>query len=193
MLTKEMASIVLECLTTEKALYTKIYMCEKLQTGNSEIASIMIPYLGKIGTNQYKHLPEKSSKKRSYPLPRDIIARTLSKMNSQIVYVLTEKLEQKEMPEEQLSERIDAIGYIVFYDSTINRKRIYQNIIKTMEKHQKNNLITWKFLTCLSAFPQSIDILEDYCYHSKLKILQLEAERSLNLILRRRNEKLIDY
>ena len=181
-LTKEIATILLECLTTERALYTKIYICEKLQTGNLEIASIMVPYLGKIGTNQHKILPKKPSKKRSYPLPRDIIARTLSKMDSQVVYTLAEDLEQLNNSEEQLSELIDAIGYISFYDSTINKKSVYQNIVKIMEKHHKNNLIIWKSLICLSAFPQSKSIIEYYCNHSELEILQLEAKRSLSFI-----------
>lgn len=181
-ITKEIAVVLLECLAVEKALYTKIYICELLQTGNKEIASLMIPYLGKIGTNQYKELPKKTSEKISYPLPRDIIARTLSKMDDQILNILLQELMNSSIKEEQLSELIDAIGYLCFYSCNFNRDLAYQSIIKIMKKYQENNLILWKFLTCLSSFFESVDVLMNYCEHLKIPILQLEAKRSLKLI-----------
>ena len=40
----------------------------------------MVEYLGQIGNNQHKVLPTNGFNKKSYPLPRDIIARTLAHM-----------------------------------------------------------------------------------------------------------------
>ncbi|MGL4382848.1 MAG: hypothetical protein ACRCTA_03930 [Bacilli bacterium] len=185
-LSNEMTIEILRCLAVEKALYTKIYMCEKLQSGNAETALLMIPYLGKIGMNQHKEVPRIPSKKSSYPLARDIIARALSKMDEHVISTLSEALEQLNNNEEQLSELIDAIGYIAFYTTRINKDKVYKYIIESMKKHSDNNLITWKFLTCLSAFPQALGVLEYYCDNAEINILRLEAQRSRKLILTRR-------
>lgn len=67
-------------LTREKSLYTKIEIGSALENGDYETLIEMFEYLGKIGNNQYKELPKEVSKKISYPLPRDIIARTTKKM-----------------------------------------------------------------------------------------------------------------
>lgn len=45
--------IFAERLTRETKLYTKIELCEALQTGGEETAHILIPLLGTIGRNQH--------------------------------------------------------------------------------------------------------------------------------------------
>jgi hypothetical protein len=81
-----------KALKEEKALYTKIAISEAL--GNIGISSVkaLIPLLGKIGKNQYTKLPEKPFEKWNYPLPRDIVARTIIKIGEHALVHLLESL-----------------------------------------------------------------------------------------------------
>ena len=67
-------------LIREKKLYTKIAITETLASFGGVSLPFLIPLLGKIGKNQYRTIPEKEFKKFNYPLPRDIIARTIIKI-----------------------------------------------------------------------------------------------------------------
>lgn len=59
--------LLINRLKKEKCLYTKMAICEKLQTGNVLTASLMVKELGKIGHNQYQTLPERGSAKNHIP------------------------------------------------------------------------------------------------------------------------------
>ena len=168
----------------EKSLYTKIAICEALEKGNDEVAEKMILYLGKIGNNQYKALPEQPSKKKSYPLPRDIIARTLGNMKPEILDVLLKVLIFNDTV--KISEAIDAIGFMVFYNSQLATKNNFMEIEKIMKKYKDNEVIIWKCITCLSAFPlkESISLLNNIkeLINDTNNILYKEANRSINII-----------
>ena len=47
------AGLLLEQLAQEKCLYTRLAICETLEKGTAESAEIMLPWLGRIGNNQY--------------------------------------------------------------------------------------------------------------------------------------------
>lgn len=68
--------------------------------------------MGTIRGNQHRTIPEKVSKK-SYPLPRDIIARTMAKMNPDYFSTILEIINYPE-DKEVVAEAIDAIGWMVF-------------------------------------------------------------------------------
>lgn len=178
--TPEITERLLQILSKETALYTKIAICEKLQTGDGTTAEAMIPYLAKIGSNQHYSLPEKPSKKVSYPLPRDIIARTLGRMSSGIITVLFEKASS--LTQLQIREWVDAVGYLTFYHNELATEENLNKLITIVEKHKRDELIIWKFLTCLSVFPlpESRKILKEYAKQEG--ILGLEAQRSLKMI-----------
>lgn len=96
-------------------------------------------------------MPEAVSLKKSYPLPRDIIARSLGKMSIYIFPALIDILKTEDV--EKISEVLDAIGFMVFYNSelaTLNNATIIYTIIT---KYEENPLIIWKCILCLSAFP----------------------------------------
>ena len=82
---EQAADELLQQLEKEKCLYTRIAICETLEAGDQRTAEKMALYLGRIGTNQYKTVPETVSAKKSYPLPRDIIARCMGKVNHRFV------------------------------------------------------------------------------------------------------------
>ena len=175
---------LLEQLSVEKCLYTKIAIGQALEKGSLHTARKMTPYLGKIGGNQHRTLPERISAKQSFPLPRDIIARSLGKMDSSIFPALLDVLYGKE--EMKINEVLDAIGFMSFYHPEIATEGNAQAIYKVMGDFRDNVLIVWKSIICLSAFPQqqSVMILHGFASHNNL--LGEEAKRSLRLISARK-------
>ena len=175
-------NILLMQLSEEKSLYTKIAICETLQCGNIDAAEKMTEYLGIIGNNQYEKLPKKISSKKSYPLPRDIIARTLSKMDISILPALIKILKSSNLI--KIYEAIDAFGYICFYNKTLQNEKNLECIIKLMNKYKDDKLLLWKCITCLSAFnlDKSKEILNSFINEDNKDILSLEAKRSLSIL-----------
>jgi len=179
---KDFVSYLLKMLCMERKLYTKLEICKVLESGDSNTARQMVQYLGLIGNNQYRSLPENPSKKRSYPLPRDIIARTLANMNVDVLPVLIDVLDSGD--EIKLSECIDAIGYFVFYHPNIDYKLALDSILNIMVAYEDKDIIFWKCVVCLSAFKteRSIKRLQNIHQNSKSNLLILEAKRSLQLM-----------
>lgn len=180
--TLENGKQLLDQLSVEKCLYTKISICEKLEQGNAETASQMINYLGKIGKNQQTQLPKRVSMKKSFPLPRDLIARSLARMSITIFPLLLQVLQSKDI--EKISEVLDAIGFMVFYNQQLSTEHNAQIIYTTLLNYKEIPLIQWKSILCLSAFPleSNKSILESFIVQSNL--LGEEALRSLNFINR---------
>ncbi len=174
------ADELLSQLVVEKSLYTKIAICETLEKGNSSTAEKMINYLGRIGNNQHKKLPGKISAKKSYPLPRDIIARTLGKMDSSIIPILMQTLQGDDKI--KIRELLDAIGFMVFYNPCLVTEENVEIIYQTIKRHESDEIIFWKSILCLSAFPmeKSKILLEEFA--QKPGLLGDEAKRSLKLI-----------
>lgn len=178
----DFVKILMERLCVEKCLYTKIEICNALEKGSIKTAEQMAAYLGRIGKNQHLCLPEKVSQKKSYPLPRDIIARSLGRMDLRILPVLFDVLNSND--EVKISEVIDAIGFSLFYNPDYASEHFFQSIINTLNKYSENNLIVWKCVCCLSAFRTrgSIEVLSQILNNSKNDLIKGEAKRSLKLI-----------
>lgn len=178
------ADALLTQLQNEQCLYTRIAICESLELGNIETAKKMTAYLGSIGNNQHRILPLKVSAKKSFPLPRDIIARSLGRMDVAVYPALMEVLESNHT--KQICEVLDAIGYMVFYNSVLATDENCNKIISLSNRYPENQIILWKMILCLSAFPcrKSVDILLKF--ELEESIIGLEAQRSL-WILERRN------
>lgn len=177
---------LLKQLAKEKCLYTKIAIGETLEQGDQTTATKMIRYLGEIGKNQYIKLPDKVSAKKSYPLPRDIIARSLGKMDSSIYPVLCNVLMTQDII--KIREVLDAIGFMVFYHRELSNEENQNIIYSTMRKFHNDDIIMWKCILCLSAFPSkdTKNILEEYIKPNNIiptnHIFAKEAKRSLSLI-----------
>ena len=167
-------------LIIERCLYTKIAICETLQCGNKETAITMTRYLGEIGNNQHQTLPKSVSAKKSYPLPRDIIARTLAKMDTHIFPVLCAVLETKE--KKKIREVLDAIGFMTLYHQDLATQHNAEKIISVIDTYQEDAVIVWKAIMCLSAFPlpDCMQILQTYA--KRKDICGEEARRSLMII-----------
>lgn len=182
---EEMASVLLDQLASERALYTRLEICNILETGNIQTARSMTEYLGRIGNNQYKDLPDRGSHKVSYPLPRDIIARSLGRMRPEIYPALTDVLKSHDVA--KVSEACDAAGFLVFYNQVLATDDNAHFICSLVDKYSTNELILWKTITCLSAFNQKfiLDRLEQIKAQDHPEVIYMEVERSLSIIHRR--------
>lgn len=171
--------IYVDMLSREKRLYTKIACCEVLAKGNEETIKCLISKLGRIGDNQH-HCVGKTSMKKSYPLPRDIMARIIARMDGKLFPMLFDDEVFKDPL--KLSEALDAIGFMVFYNQHLVDMKWASKIMKLLDN--SDPLICWKAITALSAFPLPAvrDRLMDMLMENDRKLLHSEIRRSLNLI-----------
>ncbi|MHB8127514.1 MAG: hypothetical protein ACYDEX_00745 [Mobilitalea sp.] len=171
---------LLRQLAIEKCLYTKIAICESLERGNYNTAVLMTEYLSKIGNNQYVVLPNKVSAKKSFPLPRDIVARSLGKMEVSVFPALIAVLYEHDMA--KIYEVLDAIGFMVFYHPVLATAESVKPVFSLIDTFSENQMVLWKVILCLSAFPlpESETVLRKYVLRTD--ILGMEARRSLNLL-----------
>lgn len=178
----EYLKILLQRLTKEKALYTKIEICNTLEAGNEKAALMMCNYLGRIGNNQHKTISDAVSKKKCYPLQRDIIARTLSRMDKSLCPVLLSQLDSGDRT--KISELVDAIGYMIFYNKELAKLSNFMKIKETFERFGDDELIVWKIALCCSAFPseESKALLKHIGENYPDTTIQKEVERSLSFI-----------
>jgi len=177
-----MVNLFCNMLVTEKNLYTKIELCNALSKTQVNSIKIMLNYLGVIGNNQYKELPEKLFTKKSYPLPRDIIARTLAHMNIEILPELLWVLKSNDIF--TVREVIDALGFICYYNSSNFNEAVLQGLILCMNKHHEDYIIRWKIVRSLESFNSNIalDILTDVAENDPIEIIRDEAKRSISII-----------
>ena len=180
---KAAAVLLLEQLAQEKCLYTRLAICETLEKGTEETAEKMLPWLGRIGNNQYKALPDKVSAKKSFPLPRDLIARSLARMDTAFFPLLLQLFNTGS--EQQISEALDAAGFMAFYHPALATGENAERILHLLHSHSGSEIIVWKVLLCLSAFPvpEAVRILEGYAVRDD--IFGKEAQRSLHLVERK--------
>lgn len=157
---KEYISSLLSRLCVEKALYTKIELCNALESGNKTTVVMMCEYLGQIGSNQHKVVPDTVSKKISFPLPRDIIARSLARMDVSVLSILMDTLEYGDR--KKVVEVIDAVGFMIFYHQELATFSNLQKVQAVLDRYPGDNLILWKIVLCCSAFPrkESIEFLD---------------------------------
>ncbi len=177
---EETITFLIESLIIEKKLYTKIAITESISLSGEKASPPLIKYLGRIGSNQHKVLPDKPFNKNNYPLPRDIIARTICKIGVPALNQLKKCLHNGEYG--QIIEAIDAIGFISYYN---NNDECFSDIMELFIKYKNDDLMIWKLLRALQAFPnaKSIELLREYS-NSKVKQLQWESKRSLKQIQR---------
>ncbi|MCC0704505.1 hypothetical protein IC213_15705 [Clostridioides sp. ES-S-0049-02] len=64
---------------------------------------------------------------KSYPLARDIITRSLARMNVEILPVLFDVLESDDRI--KISEVIDAIGFMIFYNQEVASEYYFKKIV----------------------------------------------------------------
>ncbi len=166
-------------LAIEKKLYTRIALCETLAKCAELSIGPLIGLLGQIGKNQETKIPETGFYKVSYPLPRDIAARTICRLgNIAILPIETFIKSSKDM--NALAQAIDAYGHIVYSNKIKCSSSPLQELY---ERHPKNDFLKYKITRCVSGFHDEwaksflLEIIQTGC-----KGLRLEALRSLLLL-----------
>ncbi|PKL67881.1 MAG: hypothetical protein CVV28_03930 [Methanobacteriales archaeon HGW-Methanobacteriales-1] len=190
---KEAIESLAYALKIEKALYSRIAISEALgEMGESAVVPVA-DLLGQIGSNQETELPKKYFNKKSYPLVRDMAARTLVKIGKPATPYLIEILESEQdiFIKQQAIDTLGAIAaktgdyrslkpIINCFDNIVG---INQEDINSDENLDKVTL--WKIIRSLSAFKNSkeavkclILVLNSYSDSP----LQWESARSLGQI-----------
>lgn len=176
------AENLIEALKIEKKLYSKIEICKALVAHSRSSIKLLINELGEIGSNQHKHLPEKEFGKDNYPLPRDIAARTLANIGPSALPELM-RVTGNNTPG-QISEAIDAIGFICFYNP---QPKMLDKLKACYINHSNCDLISWKIIRAMSGFPESMQFLLDQKKSLTNKRIIKEIDRSIRLIENRKN------
>ncbi|MEG0471078.1 MAG: HEAT repeat domain-containing protein [Solibacillus sp.] len=179
-LTDDLIHLFLHTLKQEKKLYTKIELCDALSKGDVQSAKIMVEYLGQIGNNQHIELPTNGFNKKSYPLPRDIIARTLAHMKEDILPILMDVLKTNNVP--AIREVIDAIGFICFYNNIHSNPQIIDALFQCLRNN--DNIIRWKLVRAFESFNDInvIKTLMEIEQNDSQLVIRNEAKRSLEII-----------
>jgi len=145
---------LIEALKQEKKLYVRLEICNSLVSYGKASVLPLIAILGKVGTNQYKEVPKAAFKKKNYPLPRDLAARTLIRIGATALPDLVALLGSTDLI--KLSEALDAIGFICFYDYQAS---VFEPLKECFSLNYQNELIRWKLMRAMSAFPESASFL----------------------------------
>ena len=79
-------------------------------------------------------------------------------------------------------DSIDALGFLCFYHQELANEETYSFVCQQIEKYSQDDLMMFKLITCLSAFPQSQPLLLELLQTKKHPTLIKEVERSLKII-----------
>ncbi len=167
-----------DALKMEKALYSKISICNALAGFGTEALPFLIPLIGVIGNNRHENLPAAGFYKKSYPLPRDIVARIIIRIGEPALTFLREVLLSGSR--KAVLEAIDAAGHISFYSKNDLLKSDLANLYN---KNPQDELMIWKILRAFQGINSGEinTILEEVIYYSKIPVHRWEAARSLAL------------
>jgi len=165
-------------LQKEKALYAKINICNALAEIGEPAVPELVSLLGKIGKTQHKSVEYKGFYKFSYPLPRDICARTLMKIGVPALKYLQKVI--NEASRTVASEAIDAVGHISFYSKDTSSVNV---LLKALDVYKEDELIVWKIVRSFQAFnmPETNMVLYSIINGELYPLLKYEAVRSLAL------------
>ena len=168
---------LLFALDNEKKLYPKIEICNSLARFGNDSVTGLVQRLGKIGKNQYKTVPIAPFVKNSFPLPRDIAARTLIRIGKVALPSLLEVLNREDIS--KISEAVDSVGFICFKNPL---PEYLGHLLKCYRKHFNSDLIRWKIYRAMSAFQQSRPFLEGQLHNEMQSAIIQEIRRSLKIM-----------
>jgi hypothetical protein len=176
--TPEAVSYLCQRLKVEKKLYCKIAISDALVKIGSFSVKPLLALLGKVGSNQETEIPRKGFNKKSYPLPRDIAARTLCRIGGDILPEIFEFIKQTKQPIE-IEQAIDVIGHIVYTNKLSIDSKI---LIQIADKFSEFPMVQFKIARCFSGFTDNQAKRFLYMQLQSSEIgLQFEAVRSLVL------------
>ncbi len=175
---KQVVDALCAALLVEKALYTRLAICNSLVKQAPESIPALVGLLGRVGNNQHQTLPKKGFYKRNHPLPRDLAARTLIRIGEHALPLLQHALQDGDA--RQVREAVDAIGHIAFYTGNQNAEA---SLISLYFASTDDVVLQWKIIRAFESFSSAsvLAILKDVIQNHPLAALRWEAVRSLCL------------
>jgi HEAT repeat protein len=175
---KEFVANLCKALITEKALYSKIAICEALENIGKDSIEPLSLLLGLIGNNQDTKLPEKYFEKKSYPLARDIVARTIISIGEPAVNKLIELSTTGD--NYLLSQVIDTLGGLLHKTKDL---RILVCLKIVFKQNIQDEFLVWKTIRAFSAIEnkETTDLIMPFMHHPQPAI-RWETIRTLGLI-----------
>ncbi len=174
----EVVAALCQQIKIEKKVYCRIAISDSLVNIGSLSIRPLLALLGKVGHNQETAILQQGFNKTSYPLPRDIAARTLCRMGGSILPDVFRFIKDDKQPF-VVEQAIDVIGHIVYTNKlTIDSKAL----IQISGKYREFPMIQFKITRCFSGFSdnQAKQFLYNRLNSSDLGF-QFEAARSLVL------------
>lgn len=172
-----------DMLVHEKKLYTKLELGNALQRGGETSATSLVPFLGRVGRNQHRSPDPNEFKKVSFPLPRDIAARILARMDNAALPALLAVLHAADRT--ATLEALDAVGFICFYSSNGDTKQAALTALRALYPWaQDDELLRWKLVRCFQSFNnEAINTLLTGIEHNDPNpAIRQEAHRSLTVL-----------
>ena len=153
---RDKKSIIPLCaaLEKEKALYSRIAMSEALGKMEDDAVPPLIELLGKIGNNQEMELPKKYFNKKSFPLARDMAARTIIQIGTPATPYLIKVVEEQD--DYTIQQAIDTLGGIA---AKTGDMRALPVLINGLKSYSYNKITLWKIIRSLSGFKHSSEAL----------------------------------
>jgi HEAT repeat protein len=171
-------------LKTEKALYARLAICGALVNIAEESVKPLLAIIGRVGNNQETMLPEKYFRKKSYPLTRDIVSRTLIRIGQPAV---DDVINQSNTTDNYiLSQIIDTLGGLLHYTKDFN---IWPVLVRIQNENKGNDFLLWKTIRALSAirYNETFSLILPYLKHKQAAI-RWECIRTLGLSATNVNE-----
>ena len=168
---------LLMALKTEKKLYPRLEICCSLARIGEPSIDGLIQLLGVIGNNQHQTPSEEPFLKVSYPLPRDLAARTIIRIGHAALPVLCGVLNEDHPA--KISEAIDAIGFIC---SKGGADQYLKTLMACYNKFKNNDLLRWKLIRAMCSFPESLTFLEKHLSVENNPAILQEIKRSIRII-----------
>lgn len=169
-----------ESLKTEKKLYSKIAICEAIEKFGTSALMYLLPLVGKIGNNQHKKIDLIDLRKKSYPLPRDIVTRIIIRIGPEALPYLENIMKEGTM--EQKMEIVDAIGHIAFNYGDCRSENVLLNAYNDTD----DEILKWKLIRAFQSFnSREVIMILEKIINSDIEVFREEAKRSLIQIKKR--------
>ena len=166
-----------DTLIREDRLYTRLAICETLVSFGKDSVPRLVSLLGKIGDNRLESVPDTIFRKKSYPLPRDLAARTISRIGRDALPALADILDHGDAA--AACEAIDAIGFICFAEAD---DRMLPHLAEFARRNSHDDVVRWKTAIALRAFrtPEAAAFADDFFSDEKNGIIRGEVRRSVS-------------
>ena len=157
-------------LLNELMLYPRIEIQQLLSLGTKNTIDVLLKNIHLTK----KEKPNIPSKKKSYPLSRNLTSRIIGCMDYRVFPYLIKKIGQ--LNDEDLTEVLEGIGHMIFYNELLDTKENFFIFQDLLNKNLNNGFLTVNLITLLSAFKQKECLEYVKEIEPKIKDIRMIAE-----------------